>query len=255
MSCNDGQLLHSSSLVILMPSYPSTPTATWHLPQLCVTAWLMAVWCLGGKGFHPDAEDEGREDLPPEVVDQLHFGGFVRKQGAAEAGLAGTAVAEQRSKKEVAPLPRRMAGYECQLAPGLSAPAAVCMFRFPGLSISFSPCFAHSTVPFGKQVHVLAQVMEEVMAKSKAFRAAKQRQREEDLAETEALDSTFAALLQGGALAGLLKKKGAREAAREQPGAEGQRGDAAYDRLRRELVYEPKGQVRVALVVYDVLIS
>ena len=83
------------------------------------------------------------------------------------------------------------------------------------------------------------------MAKSKAFKAAKQRQREEDLAETEALDSTFTSLMQGGALAGMLKTKGKREPAGERQGAASEPGDAAYDRLRRELVYEPKGKVRL----------
>ena len=48
------------------------------------------------------------------------------------------------------------------------------------------------------------QVMEEVMAKSKAFRAEKQKQREEDLDATEALDKSLAALMQSGAIQGAL---------------------------------------------------
>lgn len=82
------------------------------------------------------------------------------------------------------------------------------------------------------------------MAKSKAFKAAKQQQREEDLTQTEALDDSFAALMQGGALAGMLKPGGRkqREAGAQLQPAE--TADAAYDRLRRELVYEPKGKVQ-----------
>ena len=77
------------------------------------------------------------------------------------------------------------------------------------------------------------------MAKSKAYKAAKQQQREDDFAETEALDSSFAALLQGGGLAGMVKAKGQKDRST----AVGNRGDAAYDKLRRELTFEPKGKV------------
>ena len=42
------------------------------------------------------------------------------------------------------------------------------------------------------------QVMEELIAKSKAFKAEKAQQREEDLVQTEALDAAFADLLAAG---------------------------------------------------------
>ena len=83
------------------------------------------------------------------------------------------------------------------------------------------------------------------MAKSKAFKAMRQQQREEDLNQTEALDDSFSALLQGGALAGMLNVKG-RKDNRKQPVPLVEPGDAAYDRLRRELTFEPKGKVSVA---------
>ena len=44
--------------------------------------------------------------------------------------------------------------------------------------------------------------MEEVMAKSKKYKAEKQHQREEDLNETEALDNEFRALMEGRFMAG-----------------------------------------------------
>ena len=53
-----------------------------------------------------------------------------------------------------------------------------------------------------------AQIMEEVMAKSKAHRADRHLQREEDETATLALDDTFRALIAGPALAGLLRPKG-----------------------------------------------
>ena len=49
-----------------------------------------------------------------------------------------------------------------------------------------------------------AQVMEEVMAKSKAARSARQLQRAEDLDATDALDAQFASLVQQGGLEGLV---------------------------------------------------
>jgi hypothetical protein len=49
-----------------------------------------------------------------------------------------------------------------------------------------------------------AQVMAEVMAKSKAARAAQREQRAEDLDATDKVDADFAALLAGGGLAGLV---------------------------------------------------
>ena len=57
---------------------------------------------------------------------------------------------------------------------------------------------------------VLAQVMEELIAKSKSFKAEKQKQRDEDLEETEALDEQFRGLLEGQALLRLMKPKGSK---------------------------------------------
>lgn len=50
--------------------------------------------------------------------------------------------------------------------------------------------------------------MEELIAKSKKSKAERQQQREEDLAQTEALDATFRELLGGAALQGILRPKG-----------------------------------------------
>ena len=50
--------------------------------------------------------------------------------------------------------------------------------------------------------------MAEIMAKSKAFKAEKQRQRDEDADETDALDGQFKALLGDPALLALMRKKG-----------------------------------------------
>ena len=84
--------------------------------------------------------------------------------------------------------------------------------------------------------------MAEVMAKSKAFKAAKQQQREQDLTQTEALDDSLATLLQTGAFAGLLKPKAQKRALSDRGPLDP--ADAAYDRMRRELVFEPKGKVQ-----------
>lgn len=88
--------------------------------------------------------------------------------------------------------------------------------------------------------------MEELIAKSKAFKAAKSQQRDEDLEATEALDTKLASLLESGSLAGLVKPKGARhERKAAERDAPPQRGDdTEFDKFRRELVFEAKGQVR-----------
>ncbi|KAK9825822.1 hypothetical protein WJX74_010755 [Apatococcus lobatus] len=84
------------------------------------------------------------------------------------------------------------------------------------------------------------EVMEEVMAKSKAFKAVKQQQREEDLTATDALDAQFQELLEAGNAGLQFKAPGSRQD-RPAPGSiEPQ--DAAYDRMRRELVFEAKAQ-------------
>ena len=86
------------------------------------------------------------------------------------------------------------------------------------------------------------QVMEEIMAKSKAFRAEKGQQREADLDATEALDADLAQLMQGGALQGLVKPKGTKHSVTSAKDLTAE--DAAYDRARRELVFEAKAKVR-----------
>lgn len=55
--------------------------------------------------------------------------------------------------------------------------------------------------------------MEELIAKSKSFKAEKQKQRDEDLEETEALDEQFRGLLEGQALLRLMKPKGSKASA------------------------------------------
>jgi hypothetical protein len=89
--------------------------------------------------------------------------------------------------------------------------------------------------------------MEEVIAKSKAARAAKIQQREEDLHATEALDADLDNLLQCGALAQLFKAKGARnDRAAKRTAAEEQGADEKdYDIVRRELAFEARAQVWV----------
>eukprot|EP00955_Chlamydomonas_euryale_P013834 149411-Chlamydomonas_euryale.AAC.1 len=52
------------------------------------------------------------------------------------------------------------------------------------------------------------QVMEEVIAKSKAFKAERQRQKEEDAEALEQLDSEYQGLLASQALAEFVKPKG-----------------------------------------------
>ncbi|CAL8463440.1 g2974 [Coccomyxa elongata] len=89
------------------------------------------------------------------------------------------------------------------------------------------------------------EVMEELIAKSKAFKAAKSQQRDEDLEATEALDTKLASLLESGSLAGLVKPKGARHNRKvaEKDAAPQHGDDTEFDRFRRELVFEAKGQV------------
>ncbi len=88
------------------------------------------------------------------------------------------------------------------------------------------------------------KVMEEVIAKSKAGKAARQMQKEEDLTATDALDASFASLLQNGALAPLMKEKGARHDRRAARAAQDE-GDEAFDRMRRELAFESRAKVTI----------
>lgn len=83
--------------------------------------------------------------------------------------------------------------------------------------------------------------MEEVMAKSKKFKADKQHQREEDLNETETLDNQFKELLEGRFMAGMVRPKG--DKGKSLNGASVDPGEAAFDVMRRELVFDAKAKV------------
>lgn len=52
------------------------------------------------------------------------------------------------------------------------------------------------------------EIMEEVIAKSKMFKAIKQQQKEEDEIVTDKLDESFTELLKGSGFAGLMRPKG-----------------------------------------------
>ena len=79
------------------------------------------------------------------------------------------------------------------------------------------------------------------MAKSKKYKAEKQHQREEDLNETEALDNQFKALMEGRLMAGMVRPKG--EKAKTPQGKGDDPDGAAFDLMRRELVFDSKAQV------------
>ena len=90
--------------------------------------------------------------------------------------------------------------------------------------------------------------MEELIAKSKAGKAAKQMQKEEDLTATDILDASFQSLLQAGDLSALLREKGSkhdRKAAQAAQAAQDD-GDAEFDRTRRELAFESRAKVRLS---------
>ena len=87
--------------------------------------------------------------------------------------------------------------------------------------------------------------MEELIAKSKAAKAAKAMQKEEDFTATDVLDASFESLLRAGDLSALMKEKGAKHAraggqASQDPGDE----DAEFDRMRRELAFESRAKVQ-----------
>ena len=84
--------------------------------------------------------------------------------------------------------------------------------------------------------------MEEVMAKSKKYKAEKQHQREEDLNETEALDNQFKELMEGRFMAGLLRPKGEKGGVVPKGKGDDPEG-AAFDVMRRELVFDAKAKV------------
>ncbi|WIA18434.1 hypothetical protein OEZ85_009894 [Tetradesmus obliquus] len=81
------------------------------------------------------------------------------------------------------------------------------------------------------------QVMEEIIAKSKAAKAEKARQKEADEAALDALDDSFKAI--SGGLAAFVKPAGFEKGRKLKAETE---EDAAYDRAARELVFEAKGQ-------------
>ena len=70
----------------------------------------------------------------------------------------------------------RQGGWRCEYLPGKGVPAQRPLVR---------------SVASFLLLLLLIQVMEEVMAKSKAFKAERQRQKEEDEDETTALDEQF----------------------------------------------------------------
>lgn len=82
------------------------------------------------------------------------------------------------------------------------------------------------------------QVMEEIMAKSKKAKAEKTKQREEDLDAIEALDKDLSELTRDKGFQKLLRPKGMKQKA---PNASAD--DAAFDVLRREMIFEAKGKV------------
>ncbi len=86
------------------------------------------------------------------------------------------------------------------------------------------------------------QVMEEIIAKSKAGKAEKRMAREDDLDETMALDKQLKELMAGGGLAPLMRPSGRRGAGPAAAVAVGE-DDAAFDRIRRELVHDRRGTV------------
>ena len=88
--------------------------------------------------------------------------------------------------------------------------------------------------------------MEELIAKSKAGKAAKQMQKEEDLTATDVLDASFQSLLQAGGLSALLKERGSKHDRQAAQKAQPQdTGDAEFDRVRRELAFESRAKVNL----------
>ena len=86
------------------------------------------------------------------------------------------------------------------------------------------------------------EIMEEVIAKSKMFKAMKTKQREEDMEEMDALDQAWRELSQTSAAAALLRPKGSRYETNAASKALMSDADKTYDTLARELVFEAKAQ-------------
>ncbi len=144
------------------------------------------------------ADDEDDADLDDALVREFHFGGgFVpkRPQPGGEAGEDAAAPERRRSKKEV-----WLDNVACWGSMPILASCAAC-------AAGLGPCPAAGMqrkagrrehphgLSRGQETEILirrpSQVMEEVIARSKAFKAAKAQQRDEDLSATEALDADF----------------------------------------------------------------
>lgn len=88
--------------------------------------------------------------------------------------------------------------------------------------------------------------MEEIIAKSKAHKAEKAKQREADLDATEALDRELGELLESGALQGFMGRP--REQASgsfQKPGSDPV--ESAFDEDRRDLLQRAKAKARKSL--------
>ena len=105
-------------------------------------------------------------------------------------------------------------------------------------SVTFEPWYSDISLTW---LMLRSQVMEEVMAKSKKFKAEMQHQREEDLNETEALDNKFKELMEGRIVAGMVRPKG--EKGNAVKGRSEDPEGAAFDVMRRELVFDAKAKV------------
>lgn len=81
--------------------------------------------------------------------------------------------------------------------------------------------------------------MEEIIAKSKKARAEKTQQREADLDAVDELDKDLVALTKDKSFQSLLRPKGVKIKASADANAD----DAAFDKARRELVFEAKATV------------
>lgn len=82
------------------------------------------------------------------------------------------------------------------------------------------------------------EIMEEVIAKSKMYKALKAKQREDDLEETDALDQAWKEIAQSGV--GLMRPKGSRAEVQAETKALMSEEDKKFDALARELVFEAK---------------
>lgn len=84
------------------------------------------------------------------------------------------------------------------------------------------------------------EIMEEVIAKSKMYKALKAKQRENDLEETDALDLAWKAISQQNITSELMRPKGSRAEVHAESKALMSEEDKKFDTLTRELVFEAK---------------